>query len=435
MSSLPSATSLRVVIVAQNASTRFGGEAILPWHYFRLLRKRGVDVRLVVHERTREELMALLPHEAERMYFVPDRPIQRVLYQLGRRLPQRVFENTLGLGVHAATSLMQRELVRQLVSRHAIDVIHEPIPVSPKHPSFMFDLGAPVVIGPMNGGMDFPPGFASQAGLLERVVLGIGRELSHGINRLIPGKLHAAALLTANERSLEALPRSIRRGVMQLSENGVDLTLFNRREHARHDDAKVRFVFVGRLVEFKRVDLLLRALAQSPARYELHVLGDGPLRPALEAKTDALRLRNRVMFHGLVSQQTCSQQLARSDVLVLPSVRECGGAVVLEAMAMGLPVIAADWGGPADYLDGESGILVPPQSPAELVRGLSAAMLTLGEDPALRARMGAAGRARVEREYDWERKIDRIVEVYAQVAWRGARREKPRDAGISLDVV
>ena len=59
---------MKVVVVATNASTRFGGEAILPWHYFRLLRKRGVQAWLVAHERTQLELTALLPDEVDRMY-------------------------------------------------------------------------------------------------------------------------------------------------------------------------------------------------------------------------------------------------------------------------------------------------------------------------------------------------------------------------------
>ena len=67
---------MKVVVVASNASTRFGGEAILPWHYFRLLRKRGVEAWLVAHERTQRELRAILPDEVERMRFVPDSSAQ-----------------------------------------------------------------------------------------------------------------------------------------------------------------------------------------------------------------------------------------------------------------------------------------------------------------------------------------------------------------------
>jgi glycosyltransferase involved in cell wall biosynthesis len=422
----PRTSPLRVVIVAQNASTKFGGESILPWHYFRLLRKRGVDVRLVVHERTKSELLALLPQEAERIHFVPDLPSQRVLWRIGRYLPGRIEENTLGLWLHAATALMQRKLVRELIAKHGIDLIHEPIPVSPKQPSFMFGLSVPVIIGPMNGGMDFPPAFAGSASLGERAFMGVGRELAHAINLLIPGKHEAAVLLTANERTRKALPRSASRQVIQLVENGVDLSLFHGRKKVQSAEGRCRFVFMGRLVDWKRVDLLLEACALLRGRgFTLDVLGDGPLRAALEAQAKALDLSERVTFHGMLPQEHCSALLGESDALVLPSLRECGGAVVLEAMACGLPVVATDWGGPADYLDADTGILVQPTSHAEFVAGLASAMRRLIEAPELRTQLGAAGRRRVEREFDWERKIDRILEIYAAAVQRASNSASP----------
>jgi glycosyltransferase involved in cell wall biosynthesis len=415
----PNPSPLRVVIVAQNASTRFGGESILPWHYFRLLRKRGVDVRLVVHERTREELLGLLPEQAERMHFVPDLPSQRLLWRVGRLLPGRIEENTLGLWLHAATALMQRKVVRELIARHGVDVVHEPIPVSPKQPSFMFGLNVPLVIGPMNGGMDFPPAFAGSASVPERLFMGVGRELAHAVNVLVPGKREATLLLTANERTRKALPRAAASRVIQLVENGVDLSLFGGRAKPSRAGGRCRFVFMGRLVDWKRVDLLLEACALLRGHaFSLDVLGDGPLRAALEAQTKALELSERVTFHGMLPQQRCSELLADSDALVLPSLRECGGAVVLEAMACGLPVVATNWGGPADYLDTQTGILVEPRGHTEFVAGFAQAMRRLIEAPELRAQLGAAGRARVEREFDWERKIDRILEIYASVAAR-----------------
>jgi len=88
--------------------------------------------------------------------------------------------------------------------------------------------------------------------------------------------------------------------------------------------------------------------------------------------------------------------------------------VVLEAMASGLPVIATNWGGPADYLDSSCGLLVEPQSPGALVANLTEAMLQLAKDAPLARQMGAAGRAKVERDFDWQRKIDQILQVYSE---------------------
>lgn len=162
---------MKVVIVAANISTRFGGEAILPWHYFRLLRKRGIEAWLVSHDRTRKELLELLPNEADWMLFVPDLLVQRWLNRLSHILPARVSSFTLGWGIHVSTSFMQRKIVRELVQRYHIDVVHEPVPVSPKLPSLMCGLGAPVVIGPMNGGMTYPPAFAQSQGQFERMMM------------------------------------------------------------------------------------------------------------------------------------------------------------------------------------------------------------------------------------------------------------------------
>ena len=405
-----------VLIVASNASTRFGGEAILPWHHFRGLLERGVDVHLLVHARTRDELHGLLPEARARMHFVPDVWLQRALHRLGARLPQRLAEYTVGFAIHGITAWMQRGVAKDLVARHGLALIHEPIPVSPKFPSFLFRMGVPVLIGPMNGGMDFPPAFRRDAGIVERTVLAVGRATSHLMNAVVPGKRQAALLLAANRRTALSLPRTATAPVRLMVENGVDLRLFRPiATSARRTGGPLRFVFLGRLVELKRVDLLLEALLRCPSDHELEVVGEGPARAALEARTQELGLGARVRFVGQVSQAECGRRLGEAHVLVLPSLRECGGAVVLEAMAMGLPVIAANWGGPADYVDETTGILVDPTGPEEFVEGLAGAMGRLGASPELRERLGRAGRARVEREFDWQRKIDAMLAVHAEL--------------------
>jgi hypothetical protein len=74
---------MRIVIVAQNASTKFGGEALLPLNYFRILRSRQIETWLVVHARTQAELTALFPEERDRMHFVPDTWVNRLLNKIG----------------------------------------------------------------------------------------------------------------------------------------------------------------------------------------------------------------------------------------------------------------------------------------------------------------------------------------------------------------
>ena len=134
-------------------------------------------------------------------------------------------------------------------------------------------------------------------------------------------------------------------------------------------------------------------------------------------------------FAGWLSQQDCAMRIAQADCLVLPSLLECGGAVVLEAMAMGKPVIATAWGGPLDYLDPSCGVLVPPDGRESIVECFASAMVEMARSPVARKRMGNAGREKVRREYDWDRKVDCMVDIYADAVERAAaQRHRLRNA-------
>ena len=106
---------IAVAIVAEHASARFGGEAALPLHYFRVLRSRGWPAWLVCHARVRDELLALFPHDADRMRFVEDSALHRLMWSLGRRLPARLSYISTGYVSRLATQLAQRRMVRALV--------------------------------------------------------------------------------------------------------------------------------------------------------------------------------------------------------------------------------------------------------------------------------------------------------------------------------
>jgi len=421
----------RVLLVAENTSAKFGGEAALPLHMFRVLRHRGIPAWLITHARNRSELEPLFPHDTDRIMYVPDTWMHRFLYQLGRLLPNRISIFTTGLAMHLLSQFIARRMARRLVAQHNIDVVHQPIPVSPRQFSILHGMGAPVIIGPMNGGMSYPPAFRQRESRWINAAVTMGRMCSNLANRLLPGKLKASVLLVANERSRRALPKGVKGQVLELVENGVDLSLWLPSENERslapgsaggrggamEKGKPNEFVFVGRLVGWKGVDLLLRAFQRLSGPAVLHIIGDGDQRAALEKLAEELGVKERegggVKFHGWMSQTACAVQLAKSDVFVLSSLYECGGAVVLEAMAVGLPVIATNWGGPADYIDASCGILVDPTDKESFIAGLAAAMQKLAADPDLRRKMATAGRSKIEREYDWERKMDRILDIYA----------------------
>ena len=421
---------VRVLIVAEHASARFGGEAALPLHYFRVLRRRGIPVWLLTHARTRPELSTLYPGD-DQIHYVEDTRFHRAMWRLGQKLPDEISYFTAGFLSRLSTQLAQRRLAKRLIQAHGITVVHQPMPVSPREPSMLFGFGVPVVIGPMNGGMDYPPAFRRERGAVERLLLHVGRSSATLMNRVMPGKRRAAALLVANGRTREALPDGVCSHVIQMVENGVDLSLWRSPSSSSPEATEtgpvnaersaVTFVFMGRLVGWKAVDLLLRAFARAreQASMRLLILGDGSERISLEHLADELQISagstaviGTVHFAGWRSQQECADLMRHSDCLVLPSLLECGGAVVLEAMSLGKPVIATAWGGPLDYLDPSCGVLVAPDSPSAVIDGLADAMVAVARSDGDRRRMGAAGLAKVKREFDWELKVDRMLQIY-----------------------
>lgn len=410
----------RILIVAQNASARFGGEAFLPLKYFRILKQRGHPVQLIAHSRNRAELQEILSPWMADIFFVRDSIFHRVFWRIGRLTPARVEEVVFGNILNLISEIYQARIIRRLVRAGAVDVIHQPIPVSPRSPSTLYGFGVPVVIGPMNGGMTYPAGYEDLEGRFAQRLVVMSRSAAGLINWLIPGKRRAAALLVANHRTERALPVAGHPNVIRMIENGVDFKTWARPQAIadRPPDGSFRLVFVGRLIALKAVDITLEALTLARAAgvdARLDILGDGPELHRLETRSHDLGLGDAVRFHGFLPQARCAEIMLRSDALILNSVRECGGAVVLEAMSLGLPVIAADWGGPADYIDQSCGLLISPTPRSSFADRLSRAMLQLARDPEMRRRMGEAGAQKVRAEFDWETKVDQMLQICEQV--------------------
>lgn len=412
----------RVMIVCDNASLKMGGESARPVHYFRTLRARGVEAFLCVHERCRNELTDLLGPDIGRVTFAPDTARHKLLWRIGKPMPEQFRLTTTGALSQWLTQRWQRRAIKALVPKLGLNVVHQPIPISPKQPSAIDHLGVPVVIGPLNGDINYPPAFAHMESSLVKFSVLLGRGLGKLANTLIPGKRHARVILVSNERTANALPAGIEGKVVRLVANAVDLTTWEVPDRTQRDpSAPPRFCFLGRLVDFKMIDLLLEAFAPIAREFDarLDVIGEGDQRPKLEALTKQLGIETNVNFAGWMKYKEAAPLMAEADAMVFPSLRECGGAVVMEAMAVGLPVIAADWGGPADYVgtDAEgAGMLIKPDTRAGFVAGLTAAMRRLAESPALRRTMSETARRRAVEQFQWDSRVDTLMDVYRSVS-------------------
>jgi glycosyltransferase involved in cell wall biosynthesis len=411
---------MRILIVAGNISMRMGGEAVLPYHYVREMKELGVDFHALTHARVRDELRQSELWEEGRFHFVEDAAIEKAVNEAGKRAPQAIRDRIFMSAIAAISGARIAKAARALAKEKKIDVIHQPTPVSPKFPSFLTNMPAPVIIGPMNGGMTFPPAFAKEYGQGSLAAVALARLFSGAANRLIRGKLTATAILVANARTRAALPSVIDPSkVAMLVENGVDLSLWNAPRADKPADPV--FVFVGRLIWLKGVEFLFEAFERVPANARLIIIGDGPERARLEALAQKSSASGRIEFLGFRPQPEIRDIIARSTALVLPSLHECGGAVILEAFACRTPAVATDWGGPKEYVTPETGFLVPPDGRQSFIGGLAAAMTSLASDRALAARMGEAARAHVAANFSWRAKALRMIEVYRAAINKGVQ--------------
>ena len=179
-----------------------------------------------------------------------------------------------------------------------------------------------------------------------------------------------------------------------------------------------RVLFVGRLAPQKGVRTLIEAAgALRTPGIQVLLVGDGPEQARLESEVGTSGLGHRVHFLGFVHHDTVPAALAHADLLVLPSLYEELGTVLLEAMWSNLPIVASRTGGIPDVVsDGKTGLLVPPGEP----RALAGAIDRVLGSPDLARRLAQAAHERA-RDYDWEVLAGRVLDVYRRVSNRGRR--------------
>jgi len=244
-----------------------------------------------------------------------------------------------------------------------------------------------------------------------------------------PGVRAAHVMALANASCLIAISRAIRDAYVRLLPdaaakiillpNGVEVgSLRDRVARPADLDASIRtgryLLFLGRLTHRKGADLILHALSRVAAGegVELVLAGDGPERGTLEQLTADLNLAQRVRFVGLVSGERKRYLLQNASCLVVPSrLWEGMPLVVLEGFAAGRPVIASQLVGMDDVIsDGQTGFLVPPESPEALAAQLEAAL----RNPAQMDTCGARAQA-VAAAYGWDAIAARHLHLYAEV--------------------
>ncbi len=420
-----------VLLIAEAANPEWVSVPLIGWSLARALGQIA-DVHIVTQIRNREAFLRAGLSEGTDFTAIDNEAIARPLWALGKvlRMGEGKGWTALQAVSAAAYPAFERKVWRlfgQDIRTGQYDIVHRITPLSPTIPSPIAKKCAenrvPYVIGPLNGGVPWPVDFKAEQ-RREREFLAPLRSAY----KALPGRRStlqsARAILAGSRHTGGEIPASFQDKVIYLPENAVDPTRFS--QIAAHDSPRMRVAFVGRMVPYKGPDMLIEAALPllRDARMELDMIGDGPMLEALKAQVKGEDLGNRLRFHGWLPHDVVQDTLAKATLMALPSIREFGGGVVLEAMALGVPPLVVDYAGPGELVRDGLGFKVPLSDRAGIVAGFQAELTQLAGKPDLLRKVGLAGRTHVENSFTWAAKARQIGEVYDWVL--GRRPDKPK---------
>jgi glycosyltransferase involved in cell wall biosynthesis len=247
---------------------------------------------------------------------------------------------------------------------------------------------------------------------------------------------HASLVIANSRTSASTAGDLIPADMIRVVPNGIDVGAFQQRSHRENAKQSLVIAMVASLTSrTKKHELFIEAAARlknCPSvefRIYGHDLTAGGTRPgdryaeAIHALVGQRGLADRFRFPGYIPDP--ARIMSEVEILVHPADNESFGRIVVEAMAAGLPVVGVRGGGVGEIVvDGETGLLAPPDNPSALADCIS----KLVHDEALRDRLGAAGRLRAESHYSLESCVADILRVYEEALQRplGTRHEAPR---------
>ena len=310
------------------------------------------------------------------------------------------------------------------------DVVLRVSPITSVLPSpFAFFLRKgpiPFVIGPLNGGLPWPKGFTQADRQRQQDKIAGLRNCYRFLPFARSTYKCATAIIAGSSQTYDEFS-SYREKLFFVPENGLDQSLLANTERTPAPDDKLELIYVGRLVPYKGCDMALRAVApflrMDAARFT--ILGDGPDRPALEELAKSLGVEKRVSFRGMLSHADTIRCLRGSDVLVYPAIREFGGGVVFEALAVGVVPVVVDFGGPGDIVNSEVGFKVPLTNEDDVVRQIQNAVERLLADRKLVALLRKHGMSYARENLSWDGKAKAVTEILRWAVRRGPKPNLP----------
>jgi glycosyltransferase involved in cell wall biosynthesis len=292
--------------------------------------------------------------------------------------------------------------IRNLVRKNHYDLIHYFFSIPTGLLSLFTGRSLPVVVS-LRGG-DVPGYNPGELQTLHKILT--------PVNRLIWRKADAVVALSNDLGKFAAQTEpKLKYHVIY---NGVDTNLFQPLSLPKNTNSTVRILTVGRLLECKGIQYLLEAMSELRKKNDIHlfIAGTGYFEEKLKKKSELLNLQDLVTFLGPVNHNDLPRLYNQANIFVLPSYGDSFGQVFTEAMACGLPVIAAQSGGVQEFVDnGINGLFVPPQNAKSIVEVIEKLVLS----PELRKKMGRNNVQKVRSQFGWNAVAQQYADIYKRV--------------------
>jgi glycosyltransferase involved in cell wall biosynthesis len=416
---------LKVLLIVEQCNPDWASVPLEGYNYFRGINNL-VEATLVTHIRNKP---ALEKHpEYEKILYIEERSLSKQYYKMVEKITAKgrvnwPLYNALSYPIYEEFNQQVYQKFKGKILNGDYDIVHAITPIMPRYPFKVVSVcqQTPFILGPVNGGIPFPPGFqetARQEFAQFNFLRAVGRALIPGYvetykkaDKVLAGSTYTLNLL----KKLFAIPDT---RIELFYENGIAQEFLMSVKPAKEEGSQINLLFVGRLVPYKCADVVIESIGrldqaiQSKIRFT--IVGDGSERNNLENRVKELNLAEIVSFAGWVHQSATLDYYRKADIFCFPSIREFGGAVVIEAMACGLPCIVANNGGIGEYVNEETGFKIEPISREYLTQELTSKIKMLVEDDKLRESMSAKAIERAK-EFEWENKARKIVEIYEKM--------------------
>ncbi len=315
--------------------------------------------------------------------------------------------------------LKVEKYLMNLVDEYKFDIVHHVTMNEFRTIDKVWKINSKYIFGPIGGGQLTPK-------YLKRYTKGHGYEekVREFLNRtvvLLPKYRKAinacSYVFSANIETKEVVDNVIenRKKTKLLLDIGMDSkTLYRSHSITNREYDIMTFIWAGRMVYRKGLELLIDALSTIPNNYPYKVIlcGDGPQRKSLETKVQRLNLSDKVFFVGSIPYQNMQEYYLNADAFIFPSLRETAGTVLLEAMSFKLPVIGFKNGGLRSIIDESNGYFINGSSIEAIIQSISKIIIECVKNPELVKKKGNMAYKLVLNNYTWDKKAEYMNQVY-----------------------